>query len=95
MDKWLAEHISGPMVTAIITGTVVPILIVWYRKRRTVSEIGEALSKSEATFRTDLILRLDKMQNEYDEMHAALRECEKHHAAAQIRILQLEAALNG
>ena len=93
MDEWFTKNINGPVITAIITGIVVPITIVWYRKRRTVSEIGEALSKSEAAFRTDLILRLDKMQERYDDMQRELRECEKSHAAAEIRIIQLEARI--
>lgn len=95
MGDWITEHITGPVATALVTGAVVPLLIVWYRHRRTFSEIGEGLSKSEAAFRTDLILQVQSLRKQYDEVHKMLLECQKHHAEAEIEIAQLRAEIAG
>lgn len=93
MGSWIDQHLTTPVVTALISGAIVPLVVVWYRHRRTFSEIGEGLSKSEAAFRADLIVQINNLRADFSELHTKYLECERQHAEARIKISELEAIL--
>lgn len=74
----------------LIIGVVVPILVVWYRYRRSFRGVASSLSKDEAVFRADLLVRLNTMQEKYDSLHEAYLQCEAKHSEANMKLARLE-----
>lgn len=94
MGEWFQANITGPVLTGLLAAVLVPMAVAWFRYRRTLTEIGEGLSKSEATFRADLIAQVSLLRDRYEDVQKSLLECQRQHAEAEIEIARLRAKID-
>jgi len=89
MTGWIEENISGPIAAALVTGVAVPLVLAMYRRRRTIGEVRDSLSSSEAKFRADLILRMNTLTERCDRLQRDNLECERRNNELQAEMTAL------
>jgi len=68
---------TSPAALSLLSIVVMPLVIIWYRSKRSFDRIGEGLSADEARFRVDIIERAAGLEKRCDALMAANVECER------------------
>ena len=92
MVERLDEYLT-PALMALLVGVLVPIFSLWYRHRSTVVDVYEGLSKNEAQFRADVLLRANYLAEQNERLMKRNADFEVEITKLKVQVAQLHAEL--